>query len=199
MRIAGKQMEVGRDEIARHVDLSALAPGTDVRAYVLVHEGDSRPIDPDTGYERALRWGRAAVRRVAALVRAGTQFVKSHTDRAAVGEVLGSWTAEVGGRLRAIVAGAFKQQAADGMDICSIEASGVTDDSGVVTEVETVDAIALGSSRHDTARISRVRCWPARSMLLRIGLTLPRSGWELWEYGKRKSAGYHSPVRERVA
>ena len=150
MRIAGTQMH-DRAEIAQYVDLSALAEGTEVRAYTLVHEGESRPHDLDTGETLALRWGRAVVRRVAALARAGTQFVRSHTDRTVVGELLGSFTKEVAGKLRAIVIGAFKPGAADGMDVCSVEADGVVaDEHGTVTEVETVDRIALGSSAHGT-------------------------------------------------
>ena len=149
MRIAGKQAQIGREEIAQHVDLSALAPGTDVRAYVVAHEGDSRPINADTGHVVALSWGRAVVRRIAELAKAGVKFVRSHTDRAEVGEVLGSWTADVGGKLRAIVAGAFKPGAAMGMDICSIEADGVNDTNGVVTEVGVLERIALGDSRSE--------------------------------------------------
>ena len=144
-------MQIDRAEIAQHVDLSALAEGTEVRAYTLVHEGESRPHDLDTGETLALRWGRAVVRRVAALARAGTQFVRSHTDRTVVGELLGSFTKEVAGKLRAVVIGAFKPGAADGMDVCSVEADGVVaDEHGTVTEVETVDRIALGSSAHGT-------------------------------------------------
>ena len=144
-------MQIDRAEIAQHVDLSALAEGTEVRAYTLVHEGESRPHDLDTGETLALRWGRAVVRRVAALARAGTQFVRSHTDRTVVGELLGTFTKEVAGKLRAIVIGAFKPGAADGMDVCSVEADGVVaDEHGTVTEVETVDRIALGSSAHGT-------------------------------------------------
>ena len=151
MRIAGHQMQIERDEIGRYVDLSALPPGTEVRAYTLVHEGESRPHDLDSGESLALRWGRAVVRRVAALARAGTQFVRSHTDRTPMGEVLGTFTKEVAGRLRAIVIGAFQPGTADGMDVCSVEADGVVaDDHGTVTEVETVDRIALGSSAHGT-------------------------------------------------
>ena len=149
MRIAGKQAQIGREEIAQHVDLSALAPGTDVRAFVVAHEGDSRPINADTGRVVALSWGRAVVRRIAELAKAGIKFVRSHTDRAEVGEVVGSWTADVGGKLRAIVAGAFKPGAAMGMDICSIEADGVNDTNGVVTEVGVLERIALGDSRSE--------------------------------------------------
>ena len=93
-------MQIDRAEIAQYVDLSALAEGTEVRAYTLVHEGESRPHDLDTGETLALRWGRAVVRRVAALTRAGTQFVRSHTDRTVVGELLGSFTKEVAGKLQ---------------------------------------------------------------------------------------------------
>ena len=149
MRIAGKQAQIGRDEIAKHVNLSALPPGTEVRAYTIAHEGESRPINPDTGHVRPLLWGRAVVRRVAELARAGVKFVRSHSDSTEVGEVLGSWTAEVAGKLRAIVAGTFKPGAASGMDLCSIEADGVRDIGGTVTEVGILDRIALLSSRHD--------------------------------------------------
>ena len=143
-------MEMGRDEIAQHVDLSALPEGTQVRAYTLVHEGESQPHDMDTGESLALRWGKAVVRRVAALARAGTQFVRSHTDRTVMGEVLGTFTKEVAGVLRAIVIGAFRPGAADGMDVCSVEADGVERDAhGTVLDVSSVDAVALGSSRHD--------------------------------------------------
>ena len=150
MRIAGYALPLGRDEIARHIDLSTVPAGANVRAYTLVHEGESTPKDRDTGEPLAMRWGRAIVRRVTALVRAGTKFVRSHHDRTPVGEVLGSWTAEVGGKLHSIVAGLFEGDAATGMDICSIEASGVGTDSGHVTDVESVDAIAIGSSQVDT-------------------------------------------------
>ena len=149
MRIAGKQAQIGREEIAKHVDLSALPPGTEVRAYTVAHEGESRPVNPDTGHVRPLLWGRAVVRRVAELARAGVKFVRSHSDSTEVGEVLGSWTAEVAGKLRAIVAGTFKPGAASGMDLCSIEADGVRDIGGTVTEVGILDRIALLSSRHD--------------------------------------------------
>jgi hypothetical protein len=149
VRIAGRQAQIGREEIAKHVDLAALEPGTEVRAYVVAHEGESRPINPDTGHVRPLLWGRAVVRRVAELARAGVKFVRSHTDSTEVGEVLGSWTAEVAGKLRAIVAGTFKPGAANGMDLCSIEADGVRDIGGTVTEVGILDRIALLSSRHD--------------------------------------------------
>ena len=150
MRIAGYALSLGRDEIEREVDLSTVPAGTNVRAYVLVHEGTSHPRDRDTGEPLALRWGKAIVRRVAALVRNGTRFVRSHADRTPLGEVLGSWTAEVGGKLRAIVAGAFPPDAATGMDVCSIEAGGVEQEGGFVTDVGTVDAIALGRSDVDT-------------------------------------------------
>lgn len=150
MRILGTALDIGRDEIGRHVDLSTVPSGTNIRCYTLVHEGESHPRDRDTGESLTLRWGRAIVRRVAALVRNGTRFVRSHTDRTPLGEVLGSWTAEVGGKLRAIVAGAFPPDAATGMDVCSIEAGGVDQEGGFVTDVETVDAIALGRSDVDT-------------------------------------------------
>ena len=150
MRIAGYALPLGRDEIARHIDLSTVPAGANVRAYTLVHEGESTPKDRDTGEPLVMRWGRAIVRHVTALVRAGTKFVRSHQDRTPVGEVLGSWTAEVGGKLHSIVAGLFQGDSATGMDICSIEASGVDTYGGAVTDVGSVDAIAVGSSRVDT-------------------------------------------------
>ena len=150
MRIAGYALPLGRDEIAQHIDLSTVPAGANVRAYTLVHEGESTPKDRDTGEPLVMRWGRAIVRRVTALVRTGTKFVRSHQDRTTVGEVLGSWTAEVGGKLHSIVAGLFDGDSATGMDICSIEASGVDTYGGAVTDVESVDAIAVGDSRVDT-------------------------------------------------
>ena len=150
MRIAGKQLPISRKDIEQHVDLSSLPAGTDVKAYVLMHEGESRPVDQDTGRKLSLHWGGAMVRRVAALARKGIKFVRSHTDRTEVGEVLGSWTAEVAGRLAAIVAGRFDAGQADNMDVCSLEASGVQQHAGTVLDVESLDAVALGNSRHDT-------------------------------------------------
>ena len=102
MRIHGTQAEITREEIARHVNLAALPPGTDVRAFVVGHEGESRPINADTGQVRPLRWGRAVIQRLADLAVRGVKFVTSHTDRTEAGDVLGGWTDEVAGRLRAI-------------------------------------------------------------------------------------------------
>ena len=151
MRIHGTTAAITREEISRHVNLAALPPGTEVRAYVIGYEGESRPINADTGRVRPLQWGRAVIRRLADLAHRGVKFVRSHADRSEVGEVLGGWTDEVAGRLRAIVAGAFPPGAADDQDICSIEADGVHDHgTGVVMDIGRLTGIALANSRTET-------------------------------------------------
>lgn len=143
MRVFGHRYQIDRAEIARHVNLDALPAGTDVRAFVIAHEGEMRPVDRDTGQLKVLQWGGAAVRRAAALARSGVQFLAGHLDRQPVGEVLGSWTDTIAGKLSAIVAARFEPGAADEARFCSLEASGVRDIAGWVADLGSIDAVAL--------------------------------------------------------
>ena len=138
----------------------AKVPGTTLKAYTLLHEGVSTPRHGITGEPLRLRWSRAVVRAVGGLVQAGLAFFRGHAppnapNRRAVGEVVGSWVQEIGGKLASVVVGRFPGSV-DDLDVCSVEAD-VEWNGEEVTDVTGVRGIALANSRRDTPAFSDAR------------------------------------------
>lgn len=130
-----------------------------LQAYSIVQEGTSRPKIIGEGIT-PIQWPRKAVETVGKVIKRGLQFFKGHnsdnsTDgRKSLGEVVGTITKEISGRLHQIVVGYFPdKQSASECDVCSIEADAVLRSEGSLTIAEAIEnltGIALGNSRTDT-------------------------------------------------
>jgi hypothetical protein len=83
-----------------------------------------------------------------------------------VGEIVASYTDEVGGRLSNVVIGHFPNETAvKNMDVCSIEAEIDTYENNVVSDVNDISGVALGNSSKDhpafpgAKRLAAVQCF----------------------------------------
>lgn len=119
---------------------------------------------------QTLTWPRATIRRVADSAKKGLKlFVghnsdSSHTNRPSVGEVVGTYTRMVSGKLQALSV-AVLTTVKDNLDVCSIEADVQMTPSGVVGDVNKLTGIALGSSNTDSPafpgarRMGMIQCF----------------------------------------
>lgn len=84
----------------------------------------------------------------------GTKLFNRHNEdnstvgRKSVGEVLTSYTKEIGGRLRTIAIAAMEKAESALYDVCSIEAN-IFEENGIVQGIETITGIAVSSSKVD--------------------------------------------------
>lgn len=151
-----------------------------LQAYRVAHEGKSQPKILGEGHQ-VLRWGRAVIHRLASVIKAGTKFfvghgsTNDHNGRREVGEVLASYSKEIGGKLSDIVIGHFPNESdVTEMDVCSIEAD-VATDNGYVDDVNDVSAIALGASHIDSPafpgalRLASVQCFEEETLKSKLG------------------------------
>lgn len=153
--IQANSAKLTQEEILSALPASAkeALKGKTAVAYVIAEEGESRPRVIGQG-NSVLRWPRAVIKRVAEAAQQGVKFFSrhnkdnSHDGRPTLGEVVGSFTRQVGDKLQAIAVGvvdAVKEE----LDVCSIEAD-VQVSEGIVGDVDAVTGIALSSSKVDS-------------------------------------------------
>lgn len=135
-------------------EIKAAIKGKKAAIYAIAEEGESRPREAGKSNNLRLRWPRAVIRRVADVVKAGTKLFErhgkdnSHDGRKPIGEVVGTFTRQVGDKLQAVAVTTLGEDRPD-LDVCSIEAD-VGVDGEVVGDVESVTGIALSSSNRDS-------------------------------------------------
>ncbi len=102
-----------------------------------------------------MTWPRATVKILAQAAKKGIKlFVghnkdSSHTNRESVGNVVGSYTRMVSGKLQALAVTVL-DTVKDNLDVCSIEADVQMTAAGVVGDIKTLTGIALGSSNTES-------------------------------------------------
>lgn len=143
--------------------------GKTITPYVIGEEGRSNPRVIGEG-SKTLIWSRAVIRRMAETAKAGTKLFKNHNSdsstsgRQPVGEVVGSFSRMVKGKIQALVLTVL-MPGTDDLDICSIEADAEFDDSGNVGDIGEISGIALGSSRVNSPafpgaqRVAALQCF----------------------------------------
>ena len=145
-----------------------------LQAYLLAHEGTSRPKVLGEG-SQVLRWPRATIRTLTDRIKAGTKFFVSHKDgsndhdgRQPVGEVLATFLKEIGGKLSNIIIGHFEnEKEIEDLDVCSMEAD-IRTDTDIVSDINEVSGIALGNSDRDhpafpgAMRLAMVQCFDTK-------------------------------------
>lgn len=142
-----------------------------LQAYTLAHEGTSHP--KVLGEEsQVLKWTKAVIHRLSEKIKEGTKFFLGHGNtnsidgREPVGEIVGSFIKDIGGKLSNIIIGHFpeKENVID-MDVCSMEADIFVDEENTVGDINDISGIALGNSDSEhpafpgALRLSTVQCF----------------------------------------
>ena len=172
--IEALELSLSPEELKAHVPvekLEALKGQGIFQAYTLAHEGISRPRVIGKGTQ-VLKWPRAVIRTLASKIQSGTKFFLGHgidnsnIGRESVGEVLSSFTKEIGGKLSNIIIGWFpNKEKVQAMDTCSMEADVHTDEEFIVGDINEVTGIALGNTKEThpafpgALRLSMVQCF----------------------------------------
>ncbi len=142
-----------------------------IQAYTLAHEGMSNP--KEVGKKQTpLQWTKSVIRDLSKKIKNGTKFFVSHGEdnshdgRESVGRTLASFVQEVQGKLSNIVIGFFPEEHdVNKYDVCSMEANVDVAENGVVSDVEDVSGIAIGSSQIDSPafagakRLATIQCF----------------------------------------
>lgn len=169
--IQANTAEISQKELKARIPQNQMAKlkGKNLVAYTIAEEGESHPVVLGEGSQKLL-WPRAVIRRVKEVVTSGTKLFNrhnsdnSHEGRNSVGEVVTSFTKEIGGKLRTIAVACMEKADALVYDICSIEAE-VYEDNGIVCDVDQVTGIAVSNSKTDSPafrnakRMQTVQCF----------------------------------------
>jgi hypothetical protein len=176
MTIQIQALAMDEDEVcdALTPEIREAIKGKKASIYAIAEEGESRPRILNSGKGPArLQWPRAVIRRVAEVVKAGTKLFErhskdnSHAGRKPLGEVVGTFTRQVGDKLQAVAVTVLGEDRPD-LDVCSIEAE-VASDGNVVGDVDSVTGIALSSSNKDSPafagaqRLAVLQCFESGS------------------------------------
>lgn len=163
--------KVTREELEKNLNPETMKKltGKTITPYVIGEEGKSNPRVIGEG-SKTLTWPRAVIRRMAETVKKGTKLFINHNsdsstnNREPVGEVVGSFSRMVKGKIQALVLTVLSS-GTDGLDICSIEADAEFDRSGNVGDIGKITGIALGSSRENSPafpgaqRVAALQCF----------------------------------------
>ena len=152
--IQAMQAKVTPEEVKSKLTPEQLkkAKGKVLVPYTVAEEGKSNPAVE--GQHQVLTWPRAVIEKVKNKIKSGTKLfhrhgkTNSHAGRKPVGEILTTYTKEIGGKLRAISIACMDAAEAAIFDICSIEAAVYMDD-GIVGDVENITALAVDNSKND--------------------------------------------------
>jgi len=154
-------VEIDAREVMESLPAEARARVAGKRAvvYAIGENGTSRPrVIGEDGAKRSavLTWPKSTIRRLAEAVKSGTKLFErhgkdnSHEGRKPLGEVIGTFTREIGDKLQAVAVTVLSEDRPD-LDVCSVEADADIDaGSGLVGDVDDVSAIALSSSKVDS-------------------------------------------------
>lgn len=139
------------------------------QAYSIIQDGVSRPKIIGQGY-KPIQWAAEVVRGVGGLIKKGVQFFIDHnadnstSGRKSIGEVIGSFSKRISGKLHQIAIGYFPdKETAKKYDVCSIEADVKMreyPDMNIAEKITDLTGIALGRSGSDV---------PAFSDAVRVG------------------------------
>ena len=168
--IQAMQAKVTPEEVKSKLTPEQLkkAKGKVLVPYTVAEEGKSNPAVE--GQHQVLTWPRAVIEKVKNKIKSGTKLfhrhgkTNSHAGRKPVGEILTTYTKEIGGKLRAISIACMDAAEAAIFDICSIEAAVYMDD-GIVGDVENITALAVDNSKNDkpafanAKRMAMVQCF----------------------------------------
>lgn len=170
--IQASQAELTPEEVKTRLTSEQLAKakGKVLVPYTVAEEGTSNPKVQGQG-SMNLTWPRAVIEKVRDKIKSGTKLFHRHgvgtnstKGRIPVGEILTTFTKEIGGHLRAISIACMESAEAQLYDICSIEA-GVYENGGIVGDVEEVTALAVDNSKNDqpafrnARRMAMVQCF----------------------------------------
>lgn len=163
--------EVTQEELEKNLPPEVMKNlvGKTITPYIIGEEGESNPRIIGEGIKK-LTWPRAVIRRIADVAKSGTKFFighnsdSSHDNRQSVGEVVGSFTREVKGKLQALAI-SILDKGQEAMDVCSIEADVEMSPSGMIGDINKLTGIALGSSNTDSpafpgaVRLNSIQCF----------------------------------------
>lgn len=168
MKIRAFLLEMAESEImamiptSEYMRIKAMDPNPIFRAYVVGHEGDSKGTIAVAGEKLGSivkRWYQSAIRKLHEKITFGLKFFHGHgttnalDGRVSIGEVVGKALKNIQDRLSVVVAAWIKPEFRNlPLDVASIEANIYLNENDGVYEadVESVSAIALGSSRIET-------------------------------------------------
>lgn len=179
--IQALKTEVTQEELEKNLSPEVMKSlvGKTVTPYVIGEEGISNPRVIGEG-TKTLTWPRSTIRRIADVAKAGTKFFighnsdSSHKNRKTVGNLIGTFTREVKGKLQALGI-AILEKGQEAMDVCSIEADVNMTPSGLIGDVNKLTAIALGSSNVDSpafegaVRLNSIQCFGETETVLEKG------------------------------
>ena len=139
---------VGKEKLALIQGKGKLA------AYTIAHEGKTSPKSLNDGSAIKLSWGKKVIQALGNIVKKGTKFffghgdnTNSHEGRKPLGEIVGTLTKEIGGRLSQVIIGHFPDSSeVEKFDIVSMEAVIDTTIDNVVNGVRKISGIAMESS-----------------------------------------------------
>jgi len=160
--IQASQAEVTPEEIKSRLSNKELSnlQGKKVTPYMIAENGTSRPRVIGEG-SKVLQWTRRAVQAVKAKLQPKTKLFPSHNEdnstegRKSVGEVVASYTREVGSKTQTIAVACLYDDNSD-YDVCSIEAD-VFEDNGIVDDVENISGIAVANSKYEQPAFENAR------------------------------------------
>lgn len=163
--------EVTQEELKKNLppEVMAKIQGKTVTPYVIGEEGESNPRVIGEG-QKKLTWPRAVIRRIAQVVKTGTKLFIGHNsdssteNRKSVGEVVGSFSRIINGKLQALAVTVLTPGTED-FDICSIEADAEFGQDGFVRDIGKISGVALGSSKTQSPafpgaqRVASLQCF----------------------------------------
>jgi hypothetical protein len=168
MKFQAFLLEMAESEImamiptSEYMRIKAEDPKPVFRAYVVGHEGDSKGKIAVAGEKMGSvvkRWYQSAIRKLHDKINIGLKFFHGHADtnaldgRVSIGQVVGKALKNIQDRLSVVVAAYVKPEFRNlPLDIASIEANVFLNEGDGIYEadVESVSAIALGSSQTET-------------------------------------------------
>ena len=131
------------------MDKSDIKKGKKYKAFVLAHEGITKPRDIHQG-NIVLKWGRQAVLSIKDALLKGVKFFKGHNadsstiNRTPIGQVVSAAFKTLKNKLHYVVVGEFEKDNTD--DVVSMEADILTDNNNNVVGVKSITGIAAASA-----------------------------------------------------